>query len=110
MGVALSRRPRSSPVLKHVCSFHSVVLAMVDATRDAFDNIGTFLEDVAGTVVFLLVAVAKDVSARDALENNGNLHEDVDGKVIATRDAFNDIGTFFKDVDGSVTSTGMPSL
>ena len=41
---------------------------MVDATRDAFDNTGTSLEDVVGTVVFLLVAIAKVVSARDALE------------------------------------------
>ena len=62
---------------------------MVDTTRDAFDNIGTSLEDVIGTVVFLLVAVAKDVSARDALENNWDLHE---------------------EVDGTVTSTGMPSI
>ena len=62
---------------------------MVDATRDAFDNIGLSLEDVVGTVVFLLVAVAKDVSARDALENNWDLHE---------------------EVDGTVTSTGMPSI
>ena len=62
---------------------------MVDTTRDAFDNIGASLEDVVGTVVFLLVAVAKDVSARDALENNWDLHE---------------------EVDGTVTSTGMPSI
>ena len=62
---------------------------MVDATRDAFDNIGASLEDVVGTVVFLLIAVAKDVSARDALENNWDLHE---------------------EVDGTVTSTGMPSI
>ena len=62
---------------------------MVDATRDAFDNIGTSLEDVAGTVVFLLVAVAKDVSTRDALKNNWDLHE---------------------DDNGAVTSTGMPSI
>ena len=52
-------------------------------------NIDTSLEDVVGTVVFLLVAVAKDVSARDALENNWDLHE---------------------EVDGTVTSTGMPSI
>ena len=70
MGVALSRRPQSSPVLKRLCSFHSLVVAMVDTTRDAFDNIGTSLEDVVGTVVFLIV-IAIDVSARDALENNG---------------------------------------
>ena len=38
--------------------FHSLVLAMVDATRDAFDNIGASLRDVVGTVVVLLVAVA----------------------------------------------------
>ena len=41
---------------------------MVDATRDAFDNIDTSLEDVVVTVLFLLVAVARNVSARDALE------------------------------------------
>ena len=62
---------------------------MVDATRDAFDNIGASLEDVVGTVVFLLVAIAKDVSARDALENNWDLHE---------------------EVNSTVTSTGMPSI
>ena len=63
---------------------------MVDATRDAFNNTGASLEDVVGTVVvFLLIAVAKDVSARDALENNWDLHE---------------------EVDGTVTSTGMPSI
>ena len=62
---------------------------MVDATRDAFDNIGASLEDVVGTVVFLLIAVCKDVSTRDALENNWDLH---------------------KEVDGTVTSTGMPSI
>ena len=85
----MSRRPQSSPVLKRLCSFHSLVVAMVDITRDAFDNIGTSLEDVVGTVVFLLDAVTKVVSARDALENNGNLHE---------------------VVNGSVTSTGMPLI
>ena len=31
-------------------------------------NIGTSLEDVVGTVVLLLVAVTRDVSARDAIE------------------------------------------
>ena len=41
---------------------------MVDANRDAFDNTGTSLEDVVGTVLFHLVAVARDVSARDALK------------------------------------------
>ena len=51
--------------------FHSLVLAMVDATRDALENMDTSLEDVVGTVVFLLVAVAKVVSARDALEIMG---------------------------------------
>ena len=48
-------------------------------------NIGTTLEDVVGTVLFHLVAVARDVSARDALEILGpsrrsrhysNLHRD----------------------------------
>ena len=52
---------------------------MVDATRDAFDNIDTSLKDVVGTVLFHLVA------ARDALEILGpsrrsrrysNLHRD----------------------------------
>ena len=47
------------------------VLAMVDATRDAFNNIGTSLKDVFGTVVVLLVAVAKVISTRDALEIMG---------------------------------------
>ena len=61
---------------------------MVDATRDAFDNIDTSLEDVVGTVLFHLVAVARDVSARDALEY-WDLHE---------------------EVDITVTSTGMPSI
>ena len=41
---------------------------MVDTTRDVFNNIGSSLEDVVGTVVFNLVAVSKVVSARDALE------------------------------------------
>ena len=59
--------PRSSPVLKRLCSFHSLDVGMV---------------------AVLLVAVAIVVSARDALENNGNLHEDVDGQVTSTRDAF----------------------
>ena len=44
---------------------------MVDTTRDAFDNIGTSLEDVVGTVVVLLDADAIVVSARDALEIMG---------------------------------------
>ena len=84
MGVALSRSPQSLPMKKSLCSFfHSFVVAMVDTTRDAFDNIGT-----VGTVIFLLDAVAKVVSARDALENNENLHEDVDGQLTSTRDAF----------------------
>ena len=48
-----------------------LVLGMVDATRDAFDNIGTSLEDVVGTVVVLLIAFAKVVYARDALEIMG---------------------------------------
>ena len=48
-------------------------------------NIGTTLEDVVGTVLFHLIAVARDVSARDALELLGpsrrsrrysNLHRD----------------------------------
>ena len=51
---------------------------------------------------FLLVAVAKDVSARDALENNGNLHEDVHGQVTSTRDAFQIIAPL-KDVVHLVT-------
>ena len=38
--------------------FHSLVLAMVDTTRDALENMDTSLEDVVGTVVFL-VAIAK---------------------------------------------------
>ena len=62
---------RSLPVKKRLCSFHSLVVAMVDTTSDAFDNIGISLKDVVGTVVFLLDAIAKVVSARDALENNG---------------------------------------
>ena len=61
---------------------------MVDAPEMP-SNIGTTLEDVVGTVLFHLVAVAIDVSARDALENNWDLHE---------------------EVDGTVTSTGMPSI
>ena len=68
--------------------FHSLVLAMVDATRDAFDNIGTSLEDVVGTVVVLRVAVATVVSARDALENNGTFTKMSTLTVTSTRDAF----------------------
>ena len=58
---------------------------MVDATRDAFDNIDTSLEDVVSTVLFHLVAIARDVSARDPLKILGpsrrsrrysNLHRD----------------------------------
>ena len=89
MGVALSRSPRSLPMKKSLCSFfHSFVVAMVDTTRDAFDNIGTSLEDVVGTVVFLLDAVAKVVSARDALENNGTFTKMSTITVTSTRDAF----------------------
>ena len=40
-------------------------------------NIGTSLEDGVGTVLFHLVAVARDISARDALED-WDLHEEVD--------------------------------
>ena len=62
LGVALSRSPQSLPMKKRLCSFfYSLVVAMVDTTRDAFDNIGTSLKDVVGTVV----------SARDALEIMG---------------------------------------
>ena len=76
---------------------------MVDATRDAFDNMGTSLEDVVCTIVFPLVAVTKDVSARDALENNGTFTKMLTLTITSTRDAFNNIGTFFKDVGGTVT-------
>ena len=45
MGVALSQSPRSLLVKKRLL-LPLLVLAMVDATRDAFDNIGASLEDV----------------------------------------------------------------
>ena len=63
--------PWSSPVMKRLYSFHSLVIgkvavllfavAKVDTTRDAFVVIGTFLEDVDGTVTstrdaFVIVA------------------------------------------------------
>ena len=60
---------------------------MVDAPEMP-SNIGTTLEDVVGTVLFHLVAVARDVSTRDALKY-WDLH---------------------KEVDVTVTSTGMPSI
>ena len=71
MGVALEPSlPRSSPVLKRLCSFHSLVVGMVavllvavaivdttrdvdgtvTSTRDAFVIVGTFLEDVVDLV------------------------------------------------------------
>ena len=71
MGVALEPSLlRSSPVMKRLCSFHSLVVGMVavllvavaivdttrdvdgtvTSTRDAFVNIGTFLEDVVDLV------------------------------------------------------------
>ena len=58
---------------------------MVDATRDALENMDTSLEDVIGTDVLPSLRV---FSARDALENNWDLHEEVDGAVTSTRDAF----------------------
>ena len=77
MGVALEPSlPRSSPVMKRPYSFHSLVIgniavllvavAKVDTTRDAFVVIGTFMEDVDGTVTstrdaFIIVAPLKDM-------------------------------------------------
>ena len=51
-------------------------------------TIGTSLEDDVGTVLFHLIAVARDISARGALKY-WDLHE---------------------EVDITVTSTGMPSI
>ena len=82
--------------------FHSLVVAMVDTTRDAFDNIGTSLKDVVGTVVFLLVAVAKVVSTRDALKNNGTFMKMSTITVTSTRNAFVNMGTYLEDVVGTV--------
>ena len=48
------------------------------STRDAFDNIGSFLGMVA---VFLLVAIGKDVVPRDAFTNIDTFFTDVDGTV-----------------------------
>ena len=62
----------------------NLLLAMVDAPEMP-SNIGASLEDVVGTVLFHLIAIARDVSARDALELLGpsrrsrhysNLHRD----------------------------------
>ena len=66
----------SSPVMKRLYSFHSLVVGkvavllfavtIVDTTRDAFVNIDTFLEDVYGKVTstrdaFDIVATLDDV-------------------------------------------------
>ena len=68
--------PQSSPVMKRLYSFHSLVIgkvavllvavAIVETTRDAFVIIGTSLEDVDGTVTstrdaFVIVAPLEDV-------------------------------------------------
>ena len=66
MGVALSRRPRSSPVLKRLCCFNSLVVAIVVSARDALDIMGTFTKMSTITVTstrdaFAIVAPLDDV-------------------------------------------------
>ena len=82
MGVALEPSlPRSSPVMKRLCSFHSLVVGMV---------------------AVLLVAFATVVSTRDALEIMGTFTKMSTVTVTSTRDAFNIVAPL-KDVVHIVT-------
>ena len=92
---------------------------MVDATRDAFDNIGASLEDVAGTVVFLLIAVVYSCLCQGCPRNNGTFRKMSTVTVTSTRDAFDivaplanvvDLVTFLIEVGARSPSQDIPSF